>query len=153
MGSIGVFFANFYYRRLITRLTEWENHRTESQFECNRVTKLVLFEFVNNFMSLFYIAFYLQDIAMLRSQVVIMLFVNQSISQLQESLIPYLSQKRACKNLKDEKKAVNESLLSMVQNLKLPMLEPYEGKHEDYLELYIQFAYILLFMVTYPMAA
>ena len=25
--------------------------------------------------------------------------------------------------------------------------------HEDYLELYIQFGYILLFMVTYPMAA
>jgi len=167
--SIGVYFANLYYRQWTTRLTEWENHRTESQFERNRVTKLVLFEFVNNFMSLFYIAFYLQDIAMLRSQVVIMLFVNQSISQLQESLIPYLSQKRACKNLKDEKKAVNESLLSMVQNLKLPileaddyrvvqadmeaMLEPYEGMHEDYLELYIQFGYILLFMVTYPMAA
>ena len=141
--SIGVFFANLYYRQLINRLTEWgislpppsfrlvtfhvppapgsipqsfirqsdatvstddgsgdvdwrrsaidshlihiwvgktnsnsffflfsffrlENHRTESQFERNRVTKLILFEFVNNFMSLFYIAFYLQDIDMLR---------------------------------------------------------------------------------------
>ena len=28
-----------------------------------------------------------------------------------------------------------------------------QGMHEDYLELYIQFGYILLFMVTYPMAA
>lgn len=43
-----------------------ENHRTDSQFESNRVTKLLLFEFVNNFMSLFYIAFYLQDIPMLQ---------------------------------------------------------------------------------------
>ena len=28
-----------------------------------------------------------------------------------------------------------------------------QGMHEDYLELYIQFGYILLFIVTYPMAA
>ena len=28
-----------------------------------------------------------------------------------------------------------------------------KGMHEDYLELYIQFGYVLLFMVTYPMAS
>lgn len=61
-----VWVANMLYRRLATKLTEWENHRTESQFERNRVTKLLLFEFVNNFMSLFYIAFYLKDISMLK---------------------------------------------------------------------------------------
>ena len=43
-----------------------ENHRTQSQFDRHRVTKLVLFEFVNNFMSLFYIAFYIQDMEMLK---------------------------------------------------------------------------------------
>ena len=47
-------------------LINTENHRTESQFERNRVTKLLIFEFVNNFMSLFYIAFYLQDIPLLQ---------------------------------------------------------------------------------------
>jgi len=167
--SIGVFFANFYYRRLITRLTEWENHRTESQFERNRVTKLVLFEFVNNFMSLFYIAFYLQDIDMLRWQVVIMLFVNQAINQLVETVIPYWTQSRSLKSLKREEGEVDKSLLDVAVNLKLSvvdvkdsrvaraekeaLLDPYEGMHEDYLELYIQFGYILLFMVTYPTAA
>ena len=29
----------------------------------------------------------------------------------------------------------------------------YQGTHEDYLELFIQFGYVLLFMVTYPMAS
>ena len=43
-----------------------ENHRTQSQFDRHRVTKLVLFEFVNNFVSLFYIAFYIQDMEMLK---------------------------------------------------------------------------------------
>jgi len=61
------------------------------------------------------------------------------------------------------------AVLDVVNSLKLPVLDakdsrvvqaeaeafldPYEGMHEDYLELYIQFGYILLFMVTYPMAA
>ena len=61
-----VWVANLFYRKLAARLTEWENHRTESQFERNRVTKLLLFEFVNNFLSIFYIAFYLQDIKALK---------------------------------------------------------------------------------------
>ena len=43
-----------------------ENHRTQAQFERHRVTKLVLFEFVNNFVCMFYIAFYIQDMDMLR---------------------------------------------------------------------------------------
>lgn len=43
-----------------------ENHRTQSQFDRHRVLKLVVFEFVNNFMALFYIAFVYQDIEMLR---------------------------------------------------------------------------------------
>ena len=51
-----------------------ENHRTESQFERNRVTKLLLFEFVNNFLSLFYIGFYLQDIKLLRWQVIMVTY-------------------------------------------------------------------------------
>ena len=43
-----------------------ENHRTQKQFDYYRVIKLALFEFVNSFMSLFYIAFYIQDLEMLR---------------------------------------------------------------------------------------
>jgi hypothetical protein len=42
---------------------------------------LILFEFVNTFLSLFYIAFYLQDIAMLKSQVFTMLIVIQIVNQ------------------------------------------------------------------------
>lgn len=64
--AILVYLMNYYYRQLASYLTEWENHRTQSQFGRHRVTKLVLFEFVNNFMSLFYIAFYLQDFEMLK---------------------------------------------------------------------------------------
>ncbi|KAL1123938.1 hypothetical protein AAG570_001708 [Ranatra chinensis] len=62
-----IYVMNLIYRQFATYLTEWENHRTQSQFDRHRVTKLVLFEFVNNFMSLFYIAFIIQDLEMLRT--------------------------------------------------------------------------------------
>ena len=42
-------------------LCEWENHRTESEFENSRVTKNFLFQFINNYFVLFYIA-YLREI-------------------------------------------------------------------------------------------
>lgn len=51
---------NHNYLHLAHFLSEWENHRTQEQFERAVVSKLVLFEFVNTFLALFYIAFYLQ---------------------------------------------------------------------------------------------
>nr|CAD7256531.1 unnamed protein product [Timema shepardi] len=90
-----VYVMNTYYRRLATHLTEWgrfnfQNHRTQSQFDRHRVTKLVLFEFVNNFMSLFYIAFYIRDMDMLRSQLAVMLIILQAINNFQEAMLPLL---------------------------------------------------------------
>lgn len=86
--SVLVIVMNVLYRQLATFLTEWENHRTQSQYERHRVTKLVLFEFVNNFMSLFYIAFITMDMEMLRSQLQTMLIVNQTINHFQETVQP-----------------------------------------------------------------
>lgn len=65
-----------------------ENHRTQSQYDRHRVTKLVLFEFVNNFVCLFYIAFYIQDMEMLRSQLQTMLIISQAINNFQETVQP-----------------------------------------------------------------
>ena len=60
--SVLVMVMNLKYLHLAHWLTEKENHRTQEQFERHVVAKLVSFEFVNTFLALFYIAFYLQDI-------------------------------------------------------------------------------------------
>uniref|UniRef100_T1HEM8 Anoctamin n=1 Tax=Rhodnius prolixus TaxID=13249 RepID=T1HEM8_RHOPR len=88
--AVLIYIMNLFYRRFATFLTEWENHRTQSQFDRHRVTKMVLFEFVNNFMSLFYIAFVIQDMDLLRYQLATLLIVLQALNNVQEAILPLL---------------------------------------------------------------
>ncbi|XP_018321990.1 anoctamin-10 isoform X2 [Agrilus planipennis] len=176
-----VYVMNCYYRKLATFLTEWENHRTQSQFDRHRVTKLILFEFVNNFMSLFYIAFIIQDMEMLRSQVATMLIILQAINHMQEAVLPLLinvgfakiSQwKNGWKNTrqtKSKQKAFEDSRYSREFLETIPAIDPsdsrlnqaeqegqleiYEETYDDYLEMFIQFGYVVLFSSVYPAAA
>ncbi|UYV75317.1 ANO7 [Cordylochernes scorpioides] len=46
------------YERLALRLTEWEMHRTQTEFENNLTFKVFIFQFVNYYSSIFYIAFF-----------------------------------------------------------------------------------------------
>ena len=45
------------FERLAIKLNKWENHRFESEFEDALVAKNFLFQFVNNYIVLFYLAF------------------------------------------------------------------------------------------------
>ncbi|GMR42221.1 hypothetical protein PMAYCL1PPCAC_12416 [Pristionchus mayeri] len=45
------------YSGIVYRLTEWENHRTQTEYQNALIIKLFAFQFVNNYTSLFYIAF------------------------------------------------------------------------------------------------
>ncbi|XP_076045880.1 anoctamin-10-like isoform X2 [Oratosquilla oratoria] len=177
-----VWIMNYYYKQLATVLTEWENHRTQSDFDWHRIAKLVVFEFVNNFSSLFYIAFYIQDMDMLCSQVATMLIVTQMINHFQEALIPYVvksSFKKAALNMHSYLDTLQKQLLpkelqvhkDSAEDEPVPVLaldpkdprvaqageeaslDPYTGVYDDYLEMFLQFGYVFLFSSVYPMAA
>lgn len=75
--SIFVAILTVFYDRFATYLTIKENHRTQSKFERYRVNKLIVLEFVNNFFSLFYIAFVKQDFKMLQSQLMTQMIILQ----------------------------------------------------------------------------
>ncbi|XP_066148761.1 anoctamin-10 [Euwallacea fornicatus] len=176
--SILVMVISVYFKDFAAYLTEWENHRTQSQFERHRVTKLVLFEFVNNFLSLFYIAFVIRDIDMLRSQLQTMLIISQAINNFQEVFMPlcmnyYTKKSQTLKqksNKKSDLKAEQEKAVEgSFPLLNIPQLQPddprikqveeegameeYQDTFDDYLELYIQFGYVFLFSSVYPVAA
>merc|ERR1712141_935474 len=138
-----VFIMNLYYLHLAHHLTEWENHRTQEQFERYVVVKLILFEFVNTFLSLFYIAFYMKDIKMLKPQVQTMLIVLQIVNQLQETILPIILRRPSTRKILnkinkhfDEKqkdkecvKGSEKCLHQEVDTIKTFSDEAYELKH------------------------
>ncbi|XP_035710331.1 anoctamin-10 [Folsomia candida] len=94
LGSIGyaisVAAMTYCYRMLADELTEWENHRTQTQFDRHHVAKLIAFESVNNFMSFLYIGFVLKNLELLKQQLIVMISVMHLILAVQEIVIPLL---------------------------------------------------------------
>ena len=45
------------YSKIMNWFNDWENHETQSAFDSYLTVKLIMFDFVNNYSSLFYIAF------------------------------------------------------------------------------------------------
>lgn len=81
------------YDMFATYLTIKENHKTQAQYERYRVMKLIVLEFVNNFFSLFYLAFVKRDKKMLQNQLMTQMIILQFVQNIQEFLLPKLKQK------------------------------------------------------------
>ncbi|CAG9859654.1 unnamed protein product [Phyllotreta striolata] len=78
------------YFKIAVWLNDKENYRLETKYENHLIGKVALFQFVNSFLSLFYIAFYLQDQARLKEQLAALLIARQVIGNLKESALPYM---------------------------------------------------------------
>ncbi|XP_041776644.1 anoctamin-8 isoform X4 [Anopheles merus] len=78
------------YYKLAVWLNDKENYRLQSKYENHLIAKVALFQFVNSFLSLFYIAFYLRDQDKLKEQLAGLLISRQIIGNLRESAWPYL---------------------------------------------------------------
>ncbi|KAH8244267.1 hypothetical protein KR026_004732 [Drosophila bipectinata] len=77
------------YFKLAVWLNDRENYRLQSKYENHLIAKVALFQFVNSFLSLFYIAFYLRDEDKLKEQLAGLLISRQIIGNLRESALPY----------------------------------------------------------------
>ncbi|KAG8186689.1 hypothetical protein JTE90_014763 [Oedothorax gibbosus] len=171
------------YHRIAVWLNDKEHYRLEDSFENHLIVKLVLFQFVNSFLSLFYIAFYLQDMEKLREQLAALLITRQVVGNIKESFIPFLTETLKLAHLgadhaqtesdsqKDCSSDQDSDTMSSApsspvhegrgeegkNNLTQAEVESamykYEGTFEDYLEMFIQFGYVILFSSAFPMAA
>ena len=158
--SVIVLVASVIYRHIAYALTNQENHRLESTFQNHLITKILLFDFVNSFLCLFYTAFVYKDIHVLRTTLRNLLLVHMIISQIVESVLPYWQYKWRSLKLKNSSKR-KEVLLSdekaelpIHDQIKLELQrENYLGTFEDYLELWLQYGYVILFSCAYPPAA
>uniref|UniRef100_A0A4W3HNF0 Anoctamin n=1 Tax=Callorhinchus milii TaxID=7868 RepID=A0A4W3HNF0_CALMI len=146
---------NRIYRYVAEYLTSWENHRLESSHQNHLVLKVLVFNFTNCFSSLFYIAFVLQDMKLLRQSLATLLIASQILNQVVESFLPYCLQKRRNRKVKQKFQVSRvEKELPFVQQVKLEgEMDTYLGTFDDYLELFLQFGYVSLFSCVYPLAA
>ncbi|XP_058870302.1 anoctamin-8 isoform X1 [Acipenser ruthenus] len=78
------------YRKIACWLNDRENYRLQSTFEKNLIIKIVLFQFVNSYLSLFYIGFYLKDMERLKEMLATLLIIRQFLQNVKEVLQPYL---------------------------------------------------------------
>ncbi|KAM9307665.1 anoctamin-10 [Gastrophryne carolinensis] len=146
---------NRIYRYAAEFLTGWENHRLESSYQNHLVLKVLVFYVINCFSSLFYIAFVMYDVPLLKQSLVCLLLVSQFFNQMFETCLPYWMQKRSkrqvVKKVQPLKSGAGYSLLEQIYVER--DMATYLGTFDDYLELFLLFGYVSLFSCVFPAAA
>ncbi|KAG0017564.1 Anoctamin-7 [Podila clonocystis] len=164
------------YARLAKILTDNENHRRLTQYEDSLILKRFLFDFVNFYSALFYIAYIkvfkifgsdLQDscpavggcMMDLTIQLAIVFVGKQFVNQFQELAIPQLQKYWNRKNeLAEKAKLVGKykdkkNFIKPPQWAKDDILPTYNPQmFEEYRELVIQFGFCTLFVTAFPIA-
>jgi len=167
LNAVEIQVFNVFYGWCAVKLNDFENYRTQTEYENALIGKSFIFKFVNSYNSLFYIAFFKQwdDIVhgcvkghgtdhdclgelqvQLGVMFGLMIFVNNVI----EILAPIYHQYAAAK----ENRAVDAQGKEIIKST--PELEfelnPYESTFDDFDEMAIQYGYVCLFVVAFPLA-
>lgn len=185
LNAIQILVFNVIYQKLAKIMTDFENHKTENQYQDSYIWKVFAFQFVNSFNSLVYIAFIkgyvgegclvTQDDGSVKKgsncmnelfTQLVSIFVVSYIKNLVEIGVPFIKYQ-----MKKRKKAQNKvaTVVNVEHNnennpkdirTKVEsqlLLEDYmttdkDGTIDDYMELAIQFGYMTLFALAFPIS-
>ncbi|CAH0492872.1 unnamed protein product [Peronospora farinosa] len=162
VNAIQILVLNMVYRNVARILNDLENHRTDAEYESYLIIKVFMFQFCNSFASFFYIAFvkrmaegsclYGDDCMQeLRDQLLTLFLIRIVVGNTTEVAVPYLKYRY---QLFDERKAANtEEKVGHNYIEEQAKLVPYETNEafEDYNEMVIQYGFINLFVVAFPL--
>ncbi|KAI9895240.1 hypothetical protein PsorP6_018587 [Peronosclerospora sorghi] len=142
--SIVVLYVDAKYSELASDVTQYENHRTESDFENARVLKLALFYFVNNFCFLFYVAFKNSDMVKLEQTLSLLLITRQLLGNLQEQLMPYMNKRSSLDTEAGNLAKETHDAYAILDKVDAELMFPtYDGTFDDYLKIFVQFGYVV----------
>jgi hypothetical protein len=164
INSIQIQIASMIYYSLAIALNDKENHRTETMHEDALISKIFLFEFVNNYASFFYLAFFAELLNScppkedggcmypLTLNLAIIFVVRMIAGTFLEIMLPiYNYQWKLRSTLKEE----NIDVSSLTQPEREFLLEPYDShiaSITDFTDLVVQFGYASMFAAALPIS-
>lgn len=166
---------------IVRRVTDWENHRTSSQWRDAFIAKLCLLRFIDNYTSLAYIAFVQHDFGGLRSKLAFLLVLRAAINNAQEVGTPLLQTlisllrsqgvlpataaiwsrqppsqaphgDRRGSSDSDEPPRDSGGAPSTVTSVRLQLAQPTYDVDADVLEMWVQFGHVTMFAAAWPLA-
>lgn len=182
MLALQIQVLNYIYKGVATKLNDYENHRTDTQYEDSLIIKTFLFQFVNSFISFFYTAFLqpfqpdinpcIDNSCMNNLQVMLgTIFISRlGVSNLMELLVPLLDSRYKTSQIRmrvklalqmEEKNGARVAedaehrcdISEVERSFLLSEYDVLSGTFEDYAELAIQFGFTTMFVVAFPLSA
>lgn len=180
INAVAIIILNMVYQRVALALNNWENYRTNTEYNDALITKTFAFQFVNSYISLFYIAYFkantiavlgipnLDDgckygmnncILELMIQLGTILATNIFVGQSQEVGIPFIMNKiKARSDMKRAIKAQGDKPKDEQKKFTLSKVEresnyaKFSGTFGEYNEMVIQYGYVTMFAAAFPLA-
>lgn len=162
LNAIQIRVMNLLYDRIAVLLNDWENHETETIYNNQLAVKSFIFKFVNSYSTLFYLAYFKGDFEIcgdgacmnfLSIQLAI-IFLLSILLNFIELLVPWLLMKRRIisedldmQKLQKDNPTIRTDLYAVEKEAKC---ESYESPLEDYIEMIIEFGYIVIFGTALP---
>ncbi|EQC34252.1 hypothetical protein SDRG_08454 [Saprolegnia diclina VS20] len=165
LNAIQIQVMNGIYTTIAVRLNNYENHRTDTEYEDNLIAKTFLFQFVNSYASLFYIAFIKSTVDVctdpkaggciydLMVALGIIFCLRLTSGNFFEAVLPYLKRRLRGKCSKPATPDDGETrAMSIVEDQMTLGVYDDMGVFGDYNEMIIQYGYITLFVISFPLA-
>lgn len=163
-----VYALNFAYALIAEKLTEWENHRTDKEFEGSLINKSFWFQLINSFTPPTWALIIEQDIIAVMMSVAAIMLVKMFADLLFETLVPNLIAECKRKNTKellsDEhgNETFNLTFEGDITEVELPTpedisavissdaLEDACDPVDEYLEMMVQFGFVVFWTGICP---
>lgn len=165
MTALQIEALNYYFSLVAIALNDSENWRTDTEYEDGLISKAFIFQFVNAFSSLFYVAFmkpfysadqcnakycFYELQASLGALFMTRLFLSNGI----KLIVPLWSTSAAQKEVESidsDDKSAKHSISEVEHAFLMPTYDALMGTFDDYSAMVSQFGYMTMFVSAFPL--